>query len=258
MRHPIALSGAIIGLVLVLVGWSLYRSAHAEPSTNEATVTVLPSISKASSQPAPLHPPVQTTPQLPPRPPDLPNADPAPHRLLPPLPLDFRRELASLSESRHVWIEQFPDAPALPTDPALWLNVESSAIPTWENLSGKVVLLMFTSTSCVPCQKILPEIKKIGEKFGTDLTVILIYHSGEIGYKPGWEEIVRSKVEELTEKIKESDISFPILVDAGHQINQAYIPDSYPDFFIVQDGIVIIPDCRHDVLEPSISALLNE
>jgi thiol-disulfide isomerase/thioredoxin len=106
-------------------------------------------------------------------------------------------------------------APAL--DGTKWYN--SRQARTWEDLRGKVVLLDFWETGCLPCQQRLPEILALQEKYQGKGLVVLGVHPPE-------------GAEKLPEFLVKQAISFPVVVDGG-KMRERFAIDAFPSYVLV-------------------------
>ena len=63
-------------------------------------------------------------------------------------------------------------APAFPID-LDWLNTDRPL--TMSDLEGKIVLLDFWTYGCINCMHVLPDLKRLEQKYGDELVVIGIH-----------------------------------------------------------------------------------
>jgi thiol-disulfide isomerase/thioredoxin len=96
----------------------------------------------------------------------------------------------------------------------------STTSSSLKNLKGKITILDFFGTWCVPCIKALPELKTYKNKFKDDVNVVLISTEAE------------TKLNTFISTRKPFD--FPIIVDEDNLFTSAFMPPSYP-FTIVLD-----------------------
>lgn len=93
------------------------------------------------------------------------------------------------------------------------------------DLKGKKVFLNFWATWCPPCREEMPDIEKMKEKYGNDLTIIAVSSA-------------ESK-DTVAAFLQEYSYTFSIYLDEDSSISRTYqlsaIPTSY---FIDEDGII--------------------
>ncbi len=89
---------------------------------------------------------------------------------------------------------------------------------TLKDLKGKVVLVNFWATWCPPCQKEMPDLNALYDRFKDQGFVILAISDEEIGtVKPF---------------IAERKITYPILLDPGHKVGDLFQVDGIPKSFV--------------------------
>lgn len=99
---------------------------------------------------------------------------------------------------------------------------------SFEDLKGKVVFVNFWATWCPPCQRELPEIQKLYEKYkdSQDVAVITIVN-------PGGREKSES---EIIDFINEKGYNMPVLFDSG-EVSRYFQVSSLPTTFMIdKDG----------------------
>jgi DNA-binding beta-propeller fold protein YncE len=110
-----------------------------------------------------------------------------------------------------------------------WFNV--AAPLSLRALRGKVVLLDFWTYGCVNCMHILPELKRLEEKYGDALVVIGI-HSAKFTNERRPDNIRRI--------IVRYDITHPVANDAAFAIWQAYGARAWPTQVLIDpEGYVV-------------------
>src|SRR5690242_92601 len=95
------------------------------------------------------------------------------------------------------------DIPEFPKDRE-WLN---SRPLTKKDLRGKYVLFDFWTYCCINCMHILPELKKLEEKYPNELVVIGVHSAKFDGEK---------QTENIREAILRYEISHPVINDDDH------------------------------------------
>jgi len=91
---------------------------------------------------------------------------------------------------------------------------------TWifSELRGKVVLVNFWATWCPPCRKEMPDLEALYEQFAAQGLVIL-----------GISDEEAAKVEPF---IRERKVTFPVLLDPGRKVNEAFVVEGIPKSFV--------------------------
>jgi len=95
-----------------------------------------------------------------------------------------------------------------------------------QDLRGKVVLVNFWATWCPPCRKEMPDLDALYNKFKDQGFVVLAISDEEL-----------SKVSPF---IAERKISYPVLLDPGRKVNDAFIVEGIPKSFVYdRDGKMV-------------------
>ena len=89
---------------------------------------------------------------------------------------------------------------------------------TLQNLKGKVVLVNFWATWCPPCRKEMPDLDALYQKF-KDRGLIVLAISDEDAAKVG-------------SYIQEHNVSYPVLLDPGRKVNEAFQVEGIPKSFV--------------------------
>ena len=87
-----------------------------------------------------------------------------------------------------------------------------------ENLRGKVVLVNFWATWCPPCRKEMPDLDTLYNKFKDQGFVVLAISDEEAA--------------KVSPFITERKISYPVLLDPGRKVNDAFIVEGIPKSFV--------------------------
>ena len=118
-------------------------------------------------------------------------------------------------------------APEFP--PAEWLNV--AAPLTLKALRGKVVLIDFWTYGCVNCMHIIPDLKRLEEKYADELVVIGV-HSAKFTNE--------GKLDNLRRILVRYDIDHPVVNDASFAIWKAYGARAWPTQVLIDpEGYVV-------------------
>ena len=89
---------------------------------------------------------------------------------------------------------------------------------TFSELRGKVVLVNFWATWCPPCRKEMPDLETLYDRFSPQGLVIL-----------GISDEEAVKVEPF---IRERKVTFPVLLDPGRKVNEAFVVEGIPKSFV--------------------------
>ena len=138
-------------------------------------------------------------------------------------------ELASLVRYEHMQATsdnpQFAAAMAkLEADDAKRQNADFTLTDlqgkTWhlQDLKGKIVLVNFWATWCPPCRKEMPDLDALYNKFKDQGFVVLAVSDEEAA--------------KVAPFIAERKISYPVLLDPGRKVNDAFIVEGIPKSFV--------------------------
>ncbi len=152
-------------------------------------------------------------------------------------PAGVYSELASLVRYEHVTT----DLSAPPLTAALKqleLDDEARASATWtltdmaghtwsrDTLHGKVVLLNFWATWCPPCRKEMPDLEALYSEF-KDRGFVVLAVSDEDAAK-------------VTPFVEDHKFTYPILLDPGRKVNEAFRIEGIPKSFVYdRDGKIV-------------------
>jgi peroxiredoxin len=93
-------------------------------------------------------------------------------------------------------------------------------------LNGKVVLLNFWATWCPPCRKEMPDLEALGKQFEAQGLVIL--------------SITDDDPEKVKSYIQKQNITYPVLLDAGSELNKQFRIHGIPKSFLYgRDGKLV-------------------
>lgn len=87
-----------------------------------------------------------------------------------------------------------------------------------QDLKGKVVLVNFWATWCPPCRKEMPDLDALYNKFKNQGFVVLAISDEEAA--------------KVTPYIAEHKISYPVMLDPGRKVNDAFIVEGIPKSFV--------------------------
>jgi len=144
-------------------------------------------------------------------------------------PNDLYMELASLVRYEHMKAEsndpQFAEAMArLEADDVKRQNADFTLTDlqgkSWHlrDLRGKVVLVNFWATWCPPCRKEMPDLQALFDKYKDQGFVVLAISDEEIA--------------KVSPFIGERKIGYPVLLDPGRKVNDAFIVEGIPKSFV--------------------------
>ena len=95
-----------------------------------------------------------------------------------------------------------------------------------QDLRGKVVLVNFWATWCPPCRKEMPDLQVLYDKFKDQGFVVL--------------SISDEEAAKVAPFIAEKKISYPVLLDPGRKVNEAFIVEGIPKSFVFdRDGKLV-------------------
>lgn len=103
-----------------------------------------------------------------------------------------------------------------------WLNTAGPL--DLKDLRGKFVLLDFWTYCCINCMHILPELKKLEQKYERNLVVIGV-HSAKFA--------TEKDSKNIAEAIKRYEIEHPVVNDANHVIWNSYEVTSWPSLRLI-------------------------
>jgi peroxiredoxin len=91
-----------------------------------------------------------------------------------------------------------------------------------QDLRGKVVLVNFWATWCPPCRKEMPDLDALYNKFKDRGFVVLAISDEEAA--------------KVSPFIAERKVSYPVLLDPGRKVNDAFIVEGIPKSFVYDRG----------------------
>jgi peroxiredoxin len=144
-------------------------------------------------------------------------------------PNDAYQELASLVRYEHMQVTssdpQFAEAMAgLQAEDTKRENADFSLSDlkgkSWHlrDLKGKVVLVNFWATWCPPCRKEMPDLQVLYDKYKDQGFVVL--------------SISDEEAAKVSPFITERNISYPVLLDPGRKVNEAFVVEGIPKSFV--------------------------
>lgn len=130
-------------------------------------------------------------------------------------------------------VEQLPFAlrrpvPDLPEN-LQWLN--TSGPLTWQDLRGKFVLLDFWTYCCINCMHVIPELKKLEDKYAQELVVIGV-HSAKFSEEKDSQNI--------TQAILRYGIEHPVINDSEMVVWRRFGVNAWPTLVLIDpEGFVV-------------------
>ena len=129
---------------------------------------------------------------------------------------DFQKEKTQMPE-----YEGKVNAPEFPHG-LQWLNTDRPL--SIRQLRGKLVLLDFWTYCCINCMHIIPDLKKLEQKYANELVVIGV-HSAKFTAEKGTENIRQA--------ILRYEVEHPVVNDHDMQIWQEYAVRSWPTLYLI-------------------------
>jgi thiol-disulfide isomerase/thioredoxin len=90
-----------------------------------------------------------------------------------------------------------------------------------ENYRGKVVIVDFWASWCLPCAKSFPVLDELQKKYGNQLVVVAVN--------------VDEKAANMQDFLKKHEVSFDVVRDAGQKLVATVEPETMPTSFVL-DG----------------------
>lgn len=87
-----------------------------------------------------------------------------------------------------------------------------------QELRGKVVLVNFWATWCPPCRKEMPDLQALFDKYKDQGFVVLAISDEDAG--------------KVMPFIAERKINYPVLLDPGRKVNEAFVVEGIPKSFV--------------------------
>ena len=110
-----------------------------------------------------------------------------------------------------------------------WLNTEEPL--TLGQLQGKVVLLDFWTFCCINCMHVIPDLKKLEEKYADELVVIGVHSAKFTNEK---------NTDAIRQAILRYEINHPVINDANFEVWEAYATRAWPTFVLINPNGGII------------------
>ncbi len=131
-----------------------------------------------------------------------------------------------------------------------WLNVPKPL--HMDSLKGKVVLLDFWTFCCINCMHVIPELKRLEEKYPNELVAVGV-HSAKFANERDSENIRQS--------ILRYEVKHPVLNDPKLLLWQAYGVRAWPTLVLIDpEGRVVFTvsgEGHYDLLDQAVSILIQ-
>lgn len=133
-----------------------------------------------------------------------------------------------------------------------WLNTGGRALSVAQ-LGGKVILLDFWTYGCVNCLHIIPDLKRLEEKYAEELVVIGV-HSGKFERE--------SRTAAIRRFVQRYEIMHPVVNDGEHEIWQDYGVRAWPTQVVIDPAGNIVGQVsgegNYDLLDTVIGGLVDD
>lgn len=101
-------------------------------------------------------------------------------------------------------------------------------ITSLDSLKGKIVILDFWATWCVPCLASFPAMQQIVDKYKSDTNIVLLFIDT-------WESVEKKK-QKVVDYIQSTKFQFKILLDLENKVSKSYNVPSLPTKFIIDSN----------------------
>ncbi len=131
-----------------------------------------------------------------------------------------------------------------------WLNSQPL---TLAQLRGKVVLLDFWTYSCINCMHIIPDLKRLEDKYKDDLVIIGV-HSAKFSNE--------KQVQNIRDAILRYDLRHPIIVDNDFIIWDNYAIHAWPTLVLIDPSGNIVEEVAgegvYDTFDATIAQIIKD
>lgn len=120
-----------------------------------------------------------------------------------------------------------------------WLNTDKPL--SLKSLQGKIVLLDFWTFCCINCMHVIPDLKKLEEKYPEELVVIGV-HSAKFSNE--------KNTESIRQAVLRYEIKHPVLNDANLETWNLYAIKAWPTLVLINpEGRIIGAESGEDIFE---------
>ena len=137
-------------------------------------------------------------------------------------------------------------APEFPTD-LDWLNTDRAF--TLADLNGKIVLIDFWTYCCINCMHVLPELKRLEQKYPSELVVIGV-HSAKF--------TTEKETSAIEQAIQRYEIDHPVVNDCDFEIWKAYNIHAWPSFMLINPTGRIVGTHSGEGIYPLFDPLISK
>lgn len=136
-------------------------------------------------------------------------------------------------------------APEFPSDTE-WLNTKPIKL---KDLKGKFVILDFWTYCCINCMHLIPELKKLEERFPNELVVIGV-HSAKFQ--------AERDAENIREAIARYEIEHPVVNDAEKGLWRLLHVDTWPTVILVDPEGYVLDRARGEFTAEAVAPFLRD
>jgi len=133
-----------------------------------------------------------------------------------------------------------------------YINVENISIS--DHIGENIVLIDFWTYSCINCQRTLPFLNSMHEKYRDEGLVIIGVHTPEFGFEKDYDNLV--------EAVEKHGIKYAVVQDNSYATWQAFQNRYWPRKYLVDvDGFIVydhIGEGGYEETEDKIKELLEE
>jgi uncharacterized protein YyaL (SSP411 family)/thiol-disulfide isomerase/thioredoxin len=136
-------------------------------------------------------------------------------------------EIATVDQKPESTARVRVNAPKLPSDRSLWLNVDRP-LPL-ADLRGNVVVLDFWTYCCINCMHVLPELAAIEQRFSGQPVAVIGVHAAKFPAEKEADNVRRA--------VLRHRIAHPVVLDSEHTLWKEYAVNSWPTIVVLDvDG----------------------